>query len=572
MLGRLDCLDLEGTERKAYDFAIGRLDADEPRHFKFSGSANVELYAHTDNEHFVTQDYYIRDWGDSKPLVELDFESWMGYWLYGFGQFRLGPSVYGTTVDSPYTAFDSHWMADPDNPVYKGDTSEYAGIVGAFNYGAAAWGTNTILTGLPDINLDVSMPYRAFLAAGGDHFSIAIGRDRLSWGAGESGNLLVGSQVDYHSGVRAAFFNKSLKYVYNVTSFSHPSEYYNQNGKLYEGDGTGYAPLATYFNPAGRGSIGGLLFFVAHRIEGRLFGDKVGFALNEAIMTQSEDGVLSPDFFLPLMLLHDLDRANNSNSILTLEVDYSPWKWFNVYGQMAVDEFHIPGVEGAPGSSTNTEPDDAFGFLAGVKGALPLWQGMLNVSAEYAYTDPYLYLRYNQRSDPDNNDTTEMAYGTYGLNFVGANRYRSLANGAIAYWEEFIGYRWGNDAQVFNLNANFRVFGEWSAGVNFLILNHGTFDKWTLYQEVTNAEGVNPIQSTPTTSGRSNNADSEAENRNAALHLYALSLSGAWNLPWVKNLSVYGQTDFVWVVNPGNYAENAPVFDLQFMLGASYVF
>jgi hypothetical protein len=207
---------------------------------------------------------------------------------------------------------------------------------------------------------------------------------------------------------------------------------------------------------------------------------------------------------------------------------------------------------------------------------------MLNFSAEYAYTDPYLYLRYASHTydpaNPTNDATVNQAAGSYGLSFVGANRYRSLANGAIAYWEEFIGYRWGNDAQVFNLNANFRVFGEWNAGINFLIMNHGTFDKWTLYQEVTRADydsskpDYNPIQSAPTSSGRENNADSDAENRDAVLHLYALSLSGAWNLPWVKGLSVYGQTDFLWVVNPGNYKENAPVSDFQVTLGVSYVF
>jgi hypothetical protein len=69
-------------------------------------------------------------------------------------------------------------------------------------------------------------------AAGTEHFSIAFGRDKLSWGPGEAGNFMIGSQVDYHTGLRAAFFGKTFKYTYTISNFAHPAEYYNKEKKI----------------------------------------------------------------------------------------------------------------------------------------------------------------------------------------------------------------------------------------------------------------------------------------------------------------------------------------------------
>jgi hypothetical protein len=83
---------------------------------------------------------------------------------------------------------------------------------------------------------------------------------------------------------------------------------------------------------------------------------------------------------------------------------------------------------------------------------------------------------------------------------------------------------------------------------------------------------------TPTTSHQTDNAADPGANdpsseryRNAVAMTTALSLSGAWNLPWVPGLSVYGQGDFVFVVNKGNI-EGKNAFDAQFTLGVSYRF
>ena len=51
-----------------------------------------------------------------------------------------------------------------------------------------------------DVNprIDLYFPFRAVLSAGGDWWDIYFGRDDLSWGNGESGNLLLSDYSDFH--------------------------------------------------------------------------------------------------------------------------------------------------------------------------------------------------------------------------------------------------------------------------------------------------------------------------------------------------------------------------------------
>ncbi|MDR2149247.1 MAG: hypothetical protein LBO67_00165 [Spirochaetaceae bacterium] len=71
------------------------------------------------------------------------------------------------------------------------------------------------------------------------------------------------------------------------------------------------------------GRDGGGQLFIAHRFEGRLFKDKLGLALNEAIIYQNKDGYVALEMLMPLTLLHNINRVENSNSLLTLEADFA---------------------------------------------------------------------------------------------------------------------------------------------------------------------------------------------------------------------------------------------------------
>ena len=103
--------------------------------------------------------------------------------------------------------------------------------------------------------------------------------------------------------------------------------------------------------------------FIGHRVEGRLFNNKVGIALNEAIMYQSADNAIDLQVLSPTAIFHDYYIRGNANSIISLEVDYNPIRYVDLYGQVVVDEFYLPG-EPVPGVDADALPN-AFGYMDG---------------------------------------------------------------------------------------------------------------------------------------------------------------------------------------------------------------
>jgi len=221
-----------------------------------------------------------------------------------------------------------------------------------------------------------------------------------------------------------------------------------------------------------------------------------------------------------------------------------------------VDEFYLPG-EPIPGVNADALPN-AFGYMAGAKASYPLGNGMLFGSAEWAKTDPYLYLRDGGDRDQDQ--------GEYGINWVVALREFNSSSG-ITYTEDFIGYQYGCDAIVYNANLGYKVFGKWSLEGNIFYMIHGTHDKWTTWGG--QGDAAQDTETTPTTTHvTDNNGDLNADERNAASYTFVVGAHGGYTI--LKGLEVYGQVDYIHITNPGNINTNAPISDVQITAGVKY--
>ncbi|MDR3277085.1 MAG: hypothetical protein LBT11_07775, partial [Treponema sp.] len=203
MLDRLDTAAFTPGEQAAWDYALGKLGfgfaetkAGTQPDFRFSGSVNLEMSAHTNTDDFIGADDFILPWNRHRPLAALDMEAWVTGHGYGFFELPVGNNF--------------------PNTMYQGDGKL---ILGSTLYGKAPFTTNIIM--LPPAggaDFDLNFPFRAFISAGGgavdgSGWSLEIGRERLSWGPGESGNFLVGSQVDYHNSIRTTFYNDTFKWT-----------------------------------------------------------------------------------------------------------------------------------------------------------------------------------------------------------------------------------------------------------------------------------------------------------------------------------------------------------------------
>ncbi|MDR1785397.1 MAG: hypothetical protein LBR23_02875 [Spirochaetaceae bacterium] len=576
MMGRLRSPEGE-TERGLYDRLYGELTREHGA-AKLNLEASLEMRAHTNPDDFTTQDSYIRPWNYTKPLVEAGVDFYFGPLAYGLLSLPLAAQTYNGTVPSPDGVRE---------------------LPSSMGYGPGAVSSNVF--GLPPntgiTTLDFGgVPYRSLVSLGGDFWYLTAGRDRLSWGPGVSGNFLVGDHLQYHNNLRTSWFNDRIKYTYSISSFAYPGSYYDQyriphpdperaaQGEYYYGsasdpyirqylvDHSGVTLASLYYgwNPVDRTKDDALLgvnLFIAHRLEWRVT-DRVNVVLSEGLIHQGANGqTVDPSAFIPSMVLHNLYRKNLMNSILCLEADWTVMPRLNIYGQIVVDEFTMPGEKAPEEDGTASPP--ACGYMLGVKTVFPWGKGMFTGSFEAVYTDPYLYLRSEGVGSAVGGVYQGQVAGNRGVNFVVANRYR-MKDGGFLYQEDFLGYRWGGDAIVLNARGDYRVFSAWSAGANLMFMAHGTHDKWTAWDTVYSSDSANSPRNyaAPTSShDTANHADATAQARNAVSYTTAVSFMGSWNF-W-KTLSLYGEADFVVVANYGNIRGNTAA-DVQVTLGVTY--
>ena len=537
MLSVFDGASLTGASKTLYDAASEILSSDAASPvFKAALEVDEELYINTNStsEYFLGRDNWVRGWANEKPFLNFITEEHIADNFYGYFDLSIGVA--------------KDWKSGASTERKFGDS--------------LLWSNTPFLLANDMKQLDFNMPLRAFVAAGGEHWSLQIGRDRLSWGNGTTSNFIIGDHLKYHNMARFTAYDSSFKYTFLISAFPHPQMYYIQNL-----DGSMTLAL-NGANQVGGGQsqyMNGIAAFIGHRLEWKII-PSLSFTLTEGVMYMSKDNKIDLIAFAPAFLYHNNYTRSNTNSILSLEADWTFAKGWNLYGQMVIDEFVLPGEQNPKKASAGhwAEPN-GLGYLAGLTYKTGLGSGILNVNAEGALTAPYLYLRDGDAQAGE--VTREQTKGRYGINYVVAIREMSDCGGTQNYNHDFLGYKYGGDALVGNLNVTYDVPGKWSAGANLFLMKHGTHDKYTVWTRVDNDTYMN--KTTPTTDHQTPNYnDPQANLRDAASTTVVAGLFGSYNLPW--GFTAGGQLDFISIKNPGNRSANAAVSDFQITLLLSY--
>ncbi|MBR5668636.1 MAG: hypothetical protein IKX15_03370 [Spirochaetales bacterium] len=522
MLAKIDKASLSDAAQNYYDYVEGLITSEPNRQYadnfamEFGLDLDLELYFHTNGDKFDDFDDWFHSYTDRQKFLAFTFETWPTNRFYGYFSFDLGLGTAKNDGDG--------------NPLYKAGLSINMPIV------------NEILftkKGIFDA-FNWHFPERAIVAAGGTNWSFMAGRDRLSWGSGETGNLMLSDSFPVHTMARFNTFFDAFKYSLVATIYP-----FDSNNAQYD-------------------SLDGYKAMLVHRIEFNMFKDKVGFIINEACMFWSNpdavDGDGNPDpqqFTLaqinPFGFMHNEYVPRNANSLLVFEANYTPFAGVNAYAQFAVDEFSGPG-EGKWNPA-------AFGFLAGAKAAFAAGSGIMTGSLEFAKTDPYLYIRGLHYNNNENNG--------YGFDAI----YRSFVNGyAMVNNRMFTTYKYGNDVKLFDARMAYELPGVFKIGFEALLLSHGVMNinsAWGMYQ---GNDDPTPVVTTPSTYNVFDPAD-----YNYATHTViqehpvekttVLSLTAEYII--ANGLSANLAADFVFVKNQGNVADNNGN-DIQLTLGLRY--
>jgi len=506
---------------------------------QFSASTSAELYAHTNTDGqtrtdnngvtekvFTGRENWSYDMVHSNPFLNLDIE------------FDVKDHFYFLLAIDVKNGF--HFGTGWEN-----------------EFGATHLGSNILfmqhIDGEHRLSWDINTPFRSFVSFGSDHWTVQIGRDRLSWGLGRTGNMAISDNLPYHDMARFTAFSKSFKYTFLVSSFPHEEMFY----------------VPKYEGSKKRGNIEkepikGIKLYLAHRFEGRVIKDKLSFAITEAILYASETGTIDWRILNPISIYHNLYIPSNSNSTISGEIDFTPFKGLNLYAQLLVDDLAIGG-ENSGGPDKNGYPN-ATGILAGATYSTELYRGIMTVNAEGAFVEPYTYIRYNH-------NITHLSEEKYGLSYVVSIRDYVTGKGpdSLTYDEYWLGYKYGPDSIVANLNVEWKKPNFLTLSANAFFMAHGTHDKWTKWSEVggTGEEDWKKNSLTPTSGHETENFryDDAQSSRNAVCYTLDLGLFCQYHIK--ENLKVYGQADYIRIWNAYNVKdENAS--DAQFVVGVKY--
>lgn len=474
-----------------------KFNPDKSLGFSVGARINQESYIHTNPTDYYQEDDWNFGFTERSPFIVVPFEGWVAKNFYGYGEASLGNSS-GILSD---TEIDSQY-------------------------------SNFFTTNIPGIfsnsfnDIDLNFPRRSVLSFGADHWNISLGRDIIRWGHGETGNLFLGGNQIYDNHLRATAFFDMFKFscVSNFYPHSEIINYTSQNQNNY-----------------------GIRMLLAHKYEGRFFNDKLSLSVQESMMYQSADNTLDIRIFNPLGIFHNYYIRGNSNSLLGIDADYTIIPGLNIYGQFVLDELTVG--ERDKGANNSYRPSK-LGYLLGIKYAYPTEKGVYTSSIEGVYTNPYLYLR----------EKYDSSSKTNGVSFYGDYREFNTMYG-VTYLTKCIGYQYGGDAIVANLNFGYQSINKWKVKLNLFYMAHGIMYN-DLLDDMLTSEDIDPT--TPSTEDPTgSNESGEAE------HLFRASLSGSYQLTsWFYTDT---QIDNWFIVNKNNI-EKPMTYDMQIYVGFHFEF
>ncbi|MBQ3831236.1 MAG: hypothetical protein II813_10040, partial [Spirochaetales bacterium] len=260
----------------------GRLSVDEMFDMSFKALVSVTGYAHTDTDFvypFNGMTNYIFKTANERPTLQASWEAWAGNHIYSYVWYQY-KNDFNKEKFSSY-----HFNFDMANLTPEGFTS--------------------------DINQ--REPSRAFAVVGGKGWSLEIGRDRLLMGAGVTGSLIMSDSLPYHNILRFSAFGSKYKYSFMMSFLQHMKD-----------------------------DRKGILFYMTHRLECRFLSDRLYAAVNESIMYKNDNGFMDLRYVNPVMYFHNYFISDLANSIVDLEISHSFARGWNLYTQIAIDQFTTP--------------------------------------------------------------------------------------------------------------------------------------------------------------------------------------------------------------------------------------
>jgi len=261
-----------------------------------------------------------------------------------------------------------------------------------YNQPVSSWGSNVPWEAA---RFDLNIPLRAFIAAGGKWWNFQLGRDKISYGPGRTGNLAVSDNPDYYDFARLSFFSRIFKYSLLVSQM--PLDIMGRDGKTLIND-LDLLDLSS-LDPSitDRSNLTATMnrYLYLHRFDVQPH-KKISIGLSEGIMAGNAPPELR--YFNPMMVFHSFfawkdypnwgtDNGDMIGSVFSLDIEWAMVPGWALYGQIVMNEFTTPYEK----SISEELPPPGMGYLLGTEYVFSVSDWSFSCYAELVYTDPFLY-------------------------------------------------------------------------------------------------------------------------------------------------------------------------------------
>jgi hypothetical protein len=295
------------------------------------------------------------NWDYTLPSTYVDLEE--AYRYYSLPSFmELGAEI--NIFDNFYGLIDANFERDFANFYIYGSESNVPHITSDLK-----------------LAIDGNIPDIGFFSYQNEKIGFRIGRQKLKWGPGERGLVLSDASPYYDSiGFRFSVdgkIPKQLNYAFEYISIDP----YLTDEELKIQSSTTDGKSDRIYNDEFKSLI-------AHRID-FLFFDNFRIGISELNLV----GGKFPDLacLSPFILFHNNYYFGFTNVMGSIDFSYSPFRNFQLYGELAVDDLKL--------SIEENDLPAAYGVLLGGEYVNKLYSFYISLLYEFAYTSDYIYNR-----------------------------------------------------------------------------------------------------------------------------------------------------------------------------------
>ena len=300
------------------------------------------------------------------------------------------------------------------------------------------------------------------------HWNIYLGSGEYSVGTGRTGNLILSKDAGKIPALRMSWYNKHFRYNFAYLSLNpglgNSGTYKNEEtdvrmslhlpsltqgylAGIYSSDLTttsGDTRFDGYMNTGLYPYKG----YLTHSMEFRFLNEHIYIGVTEAAVYSRAVPELFT--FMPLAFWHNGNNGAQTNSLLSVDIQFAVGPWAQVYASGVMDQFTMSHESGV------TEPP-ANGFIVGAIGRSPLKKGYMTGSVEYVYTNDWLYTHsYWLQTPTVTQRNTSVTRGGYNV--------------------RMLGYSQGNDYQQLHIDIGYAELGKYEFSLAYNYGIKGPYD------------------------------------------------------------------------------------------------